>query len=265
MVEGAKPVKPRNLFGIKDLFTTVNVLGGAAAILLCIEGRPFWAGVAILIGWIADMFDGAVARALGTANRFGGEFDTIADHLSHIIAPATILFTVYRDVDLGLGTRASWWIAAGVAGAIMVAGSVRHARNVVRPVTFKGIWCGLPRTAVGFLALGVADSKLLPLVPGGYWLGVAVCLAACWGTLTYLPFTSHHLARRLSWFARICVALTLLTTFGVLVFAREFVFDVLLFWMSGYSVAAWIGLTPEERATWKQLVKEAKQRGEVPG
>ena len=257
MAEVAKSGQPRNLFGIKDLFTTLNVLGGAAALILCIEGKPFAAGIAILLGWIADMFDGAVARALGTANRFGGEYDTIADHLSHIIAPAAIVFTVYKDVDLGIG--------AGMAGAIMVSGSVRHARNIVRPVSFKGIWCGLPRTVVGFLAIGYADSRLLPLVPGGYWLGVVVGLASCWATLTYYPFTSHHSVRKMTTFARICVFATLVSTFGVLIFAREFVFDVLLFWMLGYSVASWIGLTPEERTTWKQLVKEAKERGEVPG
>ena len=263
MAEVTARVKPRNLFGIKDLFTTVNVLGGAAALLLCIEDQVEWAGVAILIGWIADMFDGLVARALGTANKFGGEYDTIADHLSHIIAPAAIVFTSYRTADFGLPARASWWIAAALAGAIMVAGSVRHARNIVRPVSFKGIWCGLPRTAVGFLAIGYANSKLLPMVPGGPWLGVAIGLLSCWGTLTYVPFTSHHLARRLSTFARVSVTLCLATTFGVLVFKRELVFDVLLFWMSGYSVAAWTALTPEERANWKRLVAEAKARGEV--
>src|SRR5258706_3445509 len=134
MAEDAQSVNRRTLFGIKDLFTTLNVLGGAAALILCVEGCPFWAGVAILLGWIAAAFDGAVVRALGTANRFGGEYDTIADHLSHIIAPAVIVFTVYRRADLGIGARGSWWVGAALASAIMVSGSIRHARNIVRPV-----------------------------------------------------------------------------------------------------------------------------------
>ena len=56
-----------------------------------------------------------------------------------------------------------------------------------------------------------------------------------------------------------------MTTFGILIFERKFVFDVLLFWMSGYSVASWTGLTAEERAIWRGLVKDARARGEVPG
>ena len=265
MAEVQASPKPRNLFGIKDLFTSLNVLGGAFGILLCVEGKPFYAGCAVLLGWIADIFDGAVARALGTANRFGGEYDTIADHLAHIIAPATIVFTVYKDVDLGLSRQATWLVAAAMASAIMLTGSIRHARNIVRPVSFKGIWCGLPRTVVGFLAIGYANSVLIPYAIGGYWLGVVICALSCWATLTNIPDTRHHLARRMRTFARLVITLTLVTTFGLLAFKREFVFDMLLFWMLGYSMAAWMGLTPDEITNWKRLVKEAKERGEVPG
>ena len=31
-------------FGIKDLFTTINLLGGVVAICLCIDGQPYWDG-----------------------------------------------------------------------------------------------------------------------------------------------------------------------------------------------------------------------------
>jgi phosphatidylserine synthase len=265
MDQAAPGMKRRNLFGIKDLFTTLNVLGGVFALLLCVEDRPFWAGVAILLGWIADAFDGAVARALGTANRFGGEYDTIADHLAHIIAPGVIVFTVYRHADLGLGARGSWWVGAALASAIMVTGSIRHARNIVMPVAYKGIWCGVPRTLVGFLAISYANSRILPTFTGGYWVGAAICLLSCWGTLTFLPYTSHHLRRKLGTFSRVMITVTMVSTFGLLAFRRQYVFDLFLFWMSGYGLFAWAALTPEERATWKQLVREAKARGEVPG
>jgi CDP-diacylglycerol--serine O-phosphatidyltransferase len=265
MAEAVRTEKPRNLFGIKDLFTTANVLSGLAALILCVEGQPFWAGVAILLGWVADAFDGAVARALGTANRFGGEYDTIADHLAHIIAPALIVFTVYKQADLGLGARGSWWVGAFLAAAIVVTGSVRHARNIVRPVSYKGIWCGLPRTVVGFLAISYANSKLLPQLPGGWWAGAVICLASCWLTLTYLPYTSHHLRRKLGTWTRIFVTVCIVSTFGLLIFRRAYVFDLFLFWMVGYSLFAWNSLTAEERAEWRKLVDAAKARGEVAG
>ena len=79
-------------FGIKDLFTTINLLGGIVAICLCIDGEPFLAGISVMIGYLCgDTLDGYVARKLGTSNQFGAEYDTISDHLSHIVAPAAIV------------------------------------------------------------------------------------------------------------------------------------------------------------------------------
>ena len=90
-----------SMFGIKDIFTTLNLMGGVVAICLCIDGEPYWAGVAIILGYgIGDTMDGWVARKLNSANEFGSEYDTIADHTSHVIAPAAVVYTVYRDVGL---------------------------------------------------------------------------------------------------------------------------------------------------------------------
>jgi phosphatidylserine synthase len=259
-------VRPKPLFGLKDIFTSLNALSGAVAIILCIEGKPFYAGCSILLGWAADAFDGLVARATGTANRFGGEYDTISDHLAHIIAPAAVVYTVYKNADFGLPTPWSWWIAVALASAIMITGSVRHARNVVRPVLgFKGIWCGLPRTMVGFLAIGYANSVFLhQWGVAGSWIGVGIGAASCFATLTHWPFLSHHVARRLGTFTRVMVTLTFATTFGALFFYRGYVFDILLFWSCGYSLFCWNALTKEERTRWAQLVHEAKLRGELP-
>jgi phosphatidylserine synthase len=265
----------RRMFGLKDVFTSLNVLGGCAALLICVlhdrfprpQDAPFWAGVAILLGWIADALDGQVARWTSTGNKFGGEYDTIADHLAHVIAPAVIVFTAYRNKgpELGLSPTSALIVAAVLAGAIMIAGSVRHARNLVRPVSYKGIWCGLPRTAIGFLAISYANSLLLPMLPGGAWIGAAICILSCIFTLTYLPFASHHLARRLSWPARIAVILCMLTTFGILLVpaGRPFVFDIFLFWMVGYCLASWAALTREERHEWARLVVAAKARTDI--
>ena len=83
------------MFGIKDIFTTINLMGGVVAVCLCIEGHPYAAGISILIGYAAgDMVDGWVARKLNSANQFGAEYDTISDHMSHIVAPAAIVYTV---------------------------------------------------------------------------------------------------------------------------------------------------------------------------
>src|SRR5688572_26058642 len=148
----------QRMFGIKDIFTTINLMGGVIAIAFCIDGKPFEAGVAVILGYaFGDTLDGYVARKLGTSNAFGAEFDTISDHLSHVIAPAAIVYTVYKDVDL-LPPPGDQILAIVLSGSMILSVSIRHARNIVAPIEYKGVWAGLPRTVFGFLAIGYCNA-----------------------------------------------------------------------------------------------------------
>jgi len=243
------------MFGLKDVFTTINVIGGTVGICLCVDGRPYEAGIAVLLGYlIGDTLDGWIARKLGTSNEFGAQYDTIADHGSHCIAPAAIVYTVYRHADLGLPPRVTWILAMLLASAIVAAATIRHARNVVRPIQYNGVWAGLPRSVLGFLCIAIANSRLLPFVPGGFWIGVGVIPILCVATLTYAPFPHHRLPRRHFWYVRALIALFFITTFAVLAGWREFFFDVVFFWMAGYSLTGWMSLTGEERQKYREAV-----------
>jgi phosphatidylglycerophosphate synthase len=71
--------------------------GGVAGIYFAAIGKPDWAGYAILAGYFfGDALDGPVARATGTGNRFGSEFDSAADHIGQGIAPAVVVFSAYH-------------------------------------------------------------------------------------------------------------------------------------------------------------------------
>jgi phosphatidylserine synthase len=262
-VENASPPRQRNLFGIKDVFTTVNLLGGAVAICLCIEGSPKAAGVAVMLGYLADILDGWVARKLGTQNKFGGEYDTIADHLAHCIAPGAIVYTVYRDLPMGLGYWPQHALAGFLGCSIMVAASVRHARNIVRPIEWRGAWAGLPRSILGFVPIALVNAQLLPYLPLGYWLAVIVIPFCCIATLTYWPYTNHKLPRAQHGYVKVAIGLTFGTTFGSLAVAPGYFFDILCFWMTGYAVGAWVALTKEERKEFRAVVDAALARGEV--
>ena len=39
-------------FGVKDLFTLVNLMGGVFAIVFCIQGEPLAAGTALLLSQV---------------------------------------------------------------------------------------------------------------------------------------------------------------------------------------------------------------------
>lgn len=248
------------MFGVKDLLTTINLLGGVIAICLCVDGRPYDAGAAVMLGYLlGDTLDGYVARKLGTANAFGAEYDTIADHTAHVIAPAVIVYTVYRDAGL---VPAPWSqvLAAALAASLVVSVSIRHARNIVSPIEFKGVWAGLPRSVLGFLAIGYCNSSFAAHMPGGWWVGVALMPVMAVATLTYWPFPNHRMARSHYWYVQGCVMAFLVTTGYAVLLHRSILFDVLTFWMVGYSLFGWLSLTRDERARYHRVVAEARAR-----
>lgn len=246
------------MFGIKDLFTTINLLGGVVGICLCIDGHPFAAGVSVMLGYLfGDTMDGYIARRLGTANAFGAEYDTISDHLSHVVAPAAIVYTVYKDVGL-LPSPWNHVLAMALAASIVVSVSIRHARNIVAPVNYKGVWVGLPRSVLGFWAIAYCNATLAPYTPGGWWLGVILIPAMSIATLTYLPFPSHRIARTHRLGVYVVSIAFFVSTFGSLLIWPNFMFDILFFWMMGYTFSSWLSLTTEERDAYRQVVVAAR-------
>lgn len=250
------------MFGVKDLFTTINAMGGVVAICLAIDGKPFDAGLAILIGYFCgDTLDGWVARKLGTSNQFGAEYDTIADHLAHCIAPGAVVYAVYKDVDLGLAPWAAQGLAIGLAGAVMVTASIRHARNIVRPIEVKGVWFGLPRSVLGFIAISCVNAKVTRALPGGWWIGVGVIVLACVTALTYIPYPSHRMARGHFRTVIPLIASFLVLTTGALVMYPRYVFDVMGGFSLGYGLFAWTALTHEERVEYRAIVARVQAEG----
>ena len=248
------------MFGIKDIFTTINLLGGVVAICLCIDGEPFYAGISVMLGYLCgDTLDGYVARKLGTSNAFGAEYDTISDHLSHIVAPAAIVYTVYKDVDL-LPKPWDQVLAIGLAASIIVSVSIRHARNIVAPVNVKGVWVGLPRSVMGFWAIGYCNAALAPHAPGGWWFGVVLIPAMSVATLTYLPFPSHRISRKHRTGFYVGAFIFFAGTIATMIFKHEFFFDLVFFYMACYSATAWMTLTKDERTDYWRVVAEARQQ-----
>jgi len=252
----------RRMFGVKDLFTAVNALAGVVALALCTEGRWLWASYAVMAGYAADMVDGRVARALREANRFGAEFDTAADFVTQAVAPALIVYLVYRDAAgaLGLSARGGQALGAVLAAVLIVPACARYARRNVRPVAIDFAWIGLPQTVASFVALGFVNSTVLRLVPGGLWAGVALIPALAALELSNLPFKNHRGRRRNFPLVRVLIGGFVVTSAATFLFAPRFAWDVLLFWTLGYVVSAQLALTPWERRLVPIRVREADAR-----
>ena len=93
-------------------FTLVNMLCGFTSIRAAEGGHFDLAALLISVAIVFDIFDGAVARAVGAITPFGLQFDSLADLISFGVAPAILLWTWSLD-DLGLGgwVLACFWLA----------------------------------------------------------------------------------------------------------------------------------------------------------
>jgi CDP-diacylglycerol--serine O-phosphatidyltransferase len=226
-------------FGLKDLFTVINLLGGVASIGLAIQGELWWAAFAVMLGYLGDVADGPVARLTGRTNTFGTQLDTIADHTSQCVAPAFVVFLAYRDFSLG--------VAYALAATLVVAGSIRHARSAAAHFEFDLAWNGLPRPVAAFLVMAFINSQFFGQVPLATYVGIGLVGLVAVLNLVSLPFMCHHGRRLQPW-----VAAVIWSFFGVCALAallfRTYFFDVLFAVTLAYSLGSWIPIRPEERA-----------------
>ena len=75
-----------------SLFTLGNLACGFFSILNAAQGHYGKAGWLILFAAVFDLFDGRVARMLGTESNFGIEMDSLADAISFCTAPAMLMY-----------------------------------------------------------------------------------------------------------------------------------------------------------------------------
>ena len=228
-------------FGVKDLFTMLNLLGGVVGIYLAAEGQPAWAGYAILAGYFfGDALDGPVARATGTGNKFGAEFDSAADHLAQGIAPAVVVFSAYRQhgqLTTGLVLMA----------LLMTTASMRQARFNVARFDFPLAYCGLPRTISGIVALAYPNSVAFASSALGPTVGIGIIGLMALLNLVPLPYMTHRGGRKMQGWVKALVATFLVLPFVVFLTARRYTFDVMLIYGLGYMLGGWIPLRPAER------------------
>ena len=227
-------------FGVKDLFTMVNLLGGVFGIYYAAIGDTALAGYAILAGYFfGDALDGPVARATKTGNRFGSEFDSAADHIGQGIAPAVVVFAAYRLT--GHNTLGLLLMAALISTA-----SIRQARFNVAKFDFPLTYCGLPRTVSGFVALSLPNSMLFKHSSFGFLIGILVIGVVAALNLVPVPYMTHR-GRGLQWWIKPLVLSFLVSPFIAFFVARPYTFDVLFIHAMAYVLAGWIGVLPDER------------------
>lgn len=256
-------------FKPKDLMTVGNIVFGMGAVLVSMEGMAaptpdaaakalFWAGMCILGAFFFDMFDGRVARWLGQMNRFGAEFDNIADLISYSVAPSFILYLAYRKVAVLPGTESlpSLRTALAVLVALVpsVCGCIRFARFNVRRIEIPGFFVGFPRPAGALIMVSLVNSHLFANSGVMGWAGIAVTLFIGYMNLSLYPYISHHERKKWSWHLTIIlnmvwISVVIALVGGVIfhIFPSRTVFDVILMWLCFYLFVQWTDIPASVR------------------
>jgi CDP-diacylglycerol--serine O-phosphatidyltransferase len=121
--------------------TLMNLFFGVFAIVTATRGDYTRAGWYVVLGGIADAFDGRVARATNSEGRFGEELDSLVDAITFGLAPSLIMYFAVLNRD-------GWdWFWCFIFTACAV---LRLARfNVEQAGTAKTYFQGLPSPAAG--------------------------------------------------------------------------------------------------------------------
>src|SRR5260370_23560245 len=116
----------RGIYLLPSLMTVANMVCGFYAVMSTLKGEVADldnAAKAIGFAIVFDSFDGFVARATGTSSEFGKQFDSHADMVMFVIAPAVLSFYWgVREVlpsglvDIRRIHEIGWW--GGVAFAV---------------------------------------------------------------------------------------------------------------------------------------------------
>ncbi|HEX2295078.1 MAG TPA: CDP-alcohol phosphatidyltransferase family protein [Actinomycetota bacterium] len=93
-----------------NAITVVGLLIQAAAAYLIVDGALLAAGLVAIAAGVADLLDGAVAKARGAESAFGALFDSTTDRLSDalLLIPIAWLYGVDPDV----ASHDEPWVAA---------------------------------------------------------------------------------------------------------------------------------------------------------
>ena len=141
-----------------DHLTFAGIVFGALAAVAFAEGRLPLGGLFLVLAGIADMLDGALARASGSATRFGSFIDSVADRATDVLILGGLAWHFRATTELAVTLVA-------IGGSFLVSYAKARAEGLgiacdvglmERPermiLLVAGSFSGLMRTAVWALA-----------------------------------------------------------------------------------------------------------------
>jgi CDP-diacylglycerol--glycerol-3-phosphate 3-phosphatidyltransferase len=142
-----------------DHLTLAGIVFGALAAIAFAEGRLPLGGLFLALAGAADMLDGSLARAAGSASRFGSFIDSVADRATDVLILAGLAWHFRATTELAV-------VLLAIGGSFLVSYTKARAEGLgiscevglmERPermiLLIAGALSGLMRTTVWALAV----------------------------------------------------------------------------------------------------------------
>ena len=146
-----EPAAQRLVQALPNSFTILALCFGMTAIAYADQNNIVAAIASVLVAAVLDACDGRVARATGSASKFGAELDSLSDVLCFGAAPAFILYKWGLAAHGQLGWIACLSLAS--ACALRLARFNVTSADPTRPAWMNSYFQGVPAPAGAFLAL----------------------------------------------------------------------------------------------------------------
>lgn len=216
---------------IPNALTCMNLFSGCIACVMAFHANFEMAMLFIVIGAVFDFFDGLAARLLHAYSNIGKDLDSLADDVSFGVAPALIVFSLFKEINYPdyLSFLANWLPYAAFLIAIFSALRLAKFNNDTRQTTS---FIGLPVPANAlFWASLIAGCK--PIASYHPLLTLALVCLFSWLLVSEIPMFSLKF-KNLSWkenkiaFIFVIISAILLITLKIAGFAAVIVWYILL-------------------------------------
>jgi phosphatidylglycerophosphate synthase len=168
-----------------NMLTYLSLVLSILAGYLIAQGRLWWGIVGILLVGLADVLDGATARAAHTAGPYG----TVLDHVTDRYAEFFILGGVMLS-----GAASAAWVLFALFGMVMASYVRARAESTGRIVSCNVGFAGR-QEKLALLILGLLAQPLLPHLRVLEWAVIAVGLASHITAIQRLSYTRKILVQ----------------------------------------------------------------------
>ena len=200
---------------IPNGLSTLNLIFGFLSIISAIKGNFENAALFIIIGTLADAFDGKIARKVNAVSEMGKEFDSLADLVTFGVAGSLMIYLyALKTMEFGIFVPILTLVCVALRLARFNVSSVpEYFEGLPSPAfgffaaafVLSGIAFSIKITALIFTVVGLAMVTMVKYptfktAPKKAWAGIIVFLAICAvlalydARLVLLPFVIYFIA-----------------------------------------------------------------------